>query len=111
MTNRILITYIAAALATPALAQDAARGKETYMKAGCWECHGRAGQGGGYTGPKLAPDPPPLVAMQAYIRHPGGDMPPYSEKVLPNSAVADVRAFLLTLPRPPAAKTLPGLNK
>jgi mono/diheme cytochrome c family protein len=110
-----LFAILMTAAVLPAFAQNgeaaAARGKELFMQVGCWQCHGRTGQGGGYTGPKLAPDPPPLAVIQAYVRHPSGDMPPYTEKVISNAGLADIRAFLLTIPRPPAAKTLPGLTR
>ena len=41
-----------------ALAASAENGKQAFMRAGCWQCHGTMGQGGA-TGPKLAPDPLP----------------------------------------------------
>src|SRR5262249_5539258 len=39
-----------------ALAASAEKGKEAFVKHGCWECHGFLGQGAS-TGPKLGPDP------------------------------------------------------
>ena len=111
MKLALLLAAAVVALGAPALAQDAAHGKDLYMKLGCYQCHGTLGQGGSYTGPRLAPDPPSLAYMKSYIRHPARDMPPYSEKVLSDAFLADIRAYLLTVPRPPAAKDLPGLGR
>ena len=67
-----------------ALAASAEKGKAAYVKNGCWQCHGFVGQGG-VTGPKLAPDPMPLEALSAFMRHTNGAMPPYQEAVLSNA--------------------------
>jgi cytochrome c551/c552 len=42
-------------LAQAAVAASAENGKQVFMRAGCWQCHGTIGQGAA-TGPKLAPD-------------------------------------------------------
>ena len=85
------------------------KGKQLFMKNGCYECHGTVGQGG--TGPRLAPRPLAAAALTAYVRKPAGGMPPYSVKVLPDSDVADIRAYLATIPEPPAAKGITLLNQ
>ena len=87
---------------------NADNGKQLFMKHGCYECHGTVGQGG--TGPHLAPRPLAAAALTAYVRKPGGGMPPYSAKVLPDAEVADIRAYLATIPESPAAKSIPLLN-
>ena len=112
MHRRILLAIAAVLCAStlPALEGDAAKGKQTYTRVGCWQCHGREGQGGGYVGPRLAPDPIPYVALEAYIRSPSGDMPPYSKKVLSDAEVRNIYAFLKTLPKPAPAKSIPILN-
>ena len=92
-----------------ALAADAGKGKQAYMKYGCWQCHGTVGQGG-VTGPKLAPEPMPLEAMTAFIRNSNRTMPPYREQVLPNDDLADIHAYLASIPKPPDYKTIPILN-
>jgi hypothetical protein len=43
----------------------------------------------------------PLEAMRAYIRAPAAQMPPYREPSLPDADIADIHAYLLTIPRPP----------
>jgi ubiquinol-cytochrome c reductase cytochrome c subunit len=79
------------------------------MKYGCWQCHGTVGQGSPISGPKLAPDPLPLEAMSAFIRGSNRAMPPYKEEVLPNTDLADIHAYLSSVPKPPDYKTIPLL--
>jgi ubiquinol-cytochrome c reductase cytochrome c subunit len=83
-----------------ALAADAAKGKVAFAKYGCWQCHGTVGQGSPISGPKLAPDPLPLEAMSAFIRNSNRAMPPYREAVLPNDDLADIHAYLSSVPKP-----------
>ena len=92
-----------------ALAADAAKGKQNFLKYGCWQCHGTVGQGG-VTGPKLAPDPLPLEAISAFIRNSNRQMPPYREAVLPNEDLADIHAYLSSIPKAPDYKSIPLLN-
>jgi len=75
-------------------------GRQVYTKKGCYACHGREGQGSPTTGPRLGPNPMPLPAFTRYIRAPRGQMPPYTEKVLPDAELADIYAFLQARPRP-----------
>lgn len=91
----------------PAKAGNAENGKRLYTKYGCFECHGRAGQGSTTSGPRLGPDPIPLSSFVWYVRNPTGQMPPYTEKVASDQDLADIHAFLESLPHPPDAKTVP----
>jgi len=90
-------------------AGDAAKGKENFMKYGCWQCHGTLGQGSPVTGPKLAPDPIPLEAMSSFIRNSRRTMPPYRVEVLPEADLADIHAYLSSVPKPADYKTIPLL--
>ena len=90
-------------------AESAEKGQAAYVKHGCWQCHGFAAQGGA-AGPKLAPDPMPLVALTAFVRHTRGAMPPYQEAILSSADLADIHAWLQSLPRPRDYKTIPLLN-
>jgi ubiquinol-cytochrome c reductase cytochrome c subunit len=92
-----------------AVAADAAKGKQNFMKYGCWQCHGTVWQGSPISGPKLAPDPLPLEAMSAFIRGSNRAMPPYKEEVLPNTDLADIHAYLSSVPKPTDYKTIPLL--
>ena len=90
--------------------ENAENGRRTYVKAGCYQCHGYDGHGG--AGPKLVPNPLALPAFIAYIRHPPpGGMPVYSSKVMSDAELADVWSFLKTLPAPRPVKDIPLLNQ
>jgi ubiquinol-cytochrome c reductase cytochrome c subunit len=90
-------------------AGDVAKGKDSYMKYGCWQCHGMVGQGSPVTGPKLAPEPMPLEAMSSFIRNSRRTMPPYRVEVLPDADLADIHAYLSAVPKPADYKTIPLL--
>ena len=92
-----------------AFAADPVKGKASYVKHGCWQCHGFMGQGG-ITGPKLAPEPIPLPAMNAFLRNTNGPMPPYMEAVLSNADLADIHSYLQSIPKAPDYKSIPLLN-
>lgn len=83
---------------------NAENGKRLFAKNGCYECHGREGQGSSMTGPRIAPDPVPLDVLSRYVRKPTGEMPPYTAKVISDQELADIYAFLQSRPHPPAAK-------
>src|SRR5690242_18041228 len=109
MKRSFVALWIGAALYFPLAAQDsgnAENGKKLFLKNGCYECHGTVGQGG--TGPRLAPRPLPASALTAYVRKPGNGMPPYSAKVMSDAEIADIRAYLATIPEPP--KDIPPLK-
>lgn len=95
-----------AAAQAPGPKGDAGHGKQVFDAVGCYECHGHVGQGAAASGPKLAPDPIPLGAMTALVREPLNQMPGYSEKVLSDQDVADIYAYLSSVPRPPAVKDI-----
>lgn len=89
---------------------NADTGKALFLKNGCYQCHGTEGQGGA-AGPRLAPDPIPFRAIEAYVRAPRGDMPPYTAKVMSEQQLADIYAYLKARPRPPALENLPLLAR
>jgi mono/diheme cytochrome c family protein len=95
------------------LAASAEKGKVAYMKYGCWQCHGTEGQGSAITsaGKVLAPDPMPLETFVAYVRSSDRAMPPYSEKVLSNEDLADMHAYLASIPKAKDYKSIPLLNQ
>ena len=89
---------------------NADNGKRLFKSYGCYECHGSHGQIVSRTGPALAPDLIPFEGFAAYVRHPAGSMPPYTEKVVSEQDLADIYAFLQSASHPPAAKSIPALN-
>ena len=106
---------LAALAAVLVLGQSAAsgapaeKGQALYLKYGCWQCHGTVGQGG-VTGPRLAPDPLPFDALANFVRASSGQMPPYRQAVLPDADLAEIYAYLQSIPKPPDPKTLPLLR-
>jgi ubiquinol-cytochrome c reductase cytochrome c subunit len=104
---------LAAALAlgqASAVAASAEKGKAAFVRHGCWECHGYQGQGG-VTGPKLAPDPIPFEALSAFVRTTSRNMPPYREEILSDADLADIYAYLQSIPKGPDPKSIPLLNE
>ena len=86
-------------------------GKKLFVSAGCALCHNGEGQGGG-PGPRLAPNPN-MLAFKVFaqrVREPINSMPPYTTKVLSDQQLADIYAFLRTVPKPPDVSTIPLLR-
>jgi mono/diheme cytochrome c family protein len=120
--SRLLgVAFIATALATSMFAAraddvmpagDPVNGKRVYLADGCFECHGRAGQGGqfNYQTPALAQTALPVESFVAFLREAPNDMPSFSTKVLSDKDAADIHAFLQSLPGPRPAKEIPQLN-
>ncbi len=107
---RILVVVACLAFAHAAHAAGSAeKGKAAFVQHGCWQCHGFVGQGG-VTGPKLAPNPMPLEAMSVFVRNTRGGMPPYQKPVLSDADLADIHAYLSSLPKAPDVKSIPLLN-
>ena len=109
LSPRCGLAAVAASLALfaglgAAQAADAARGKTLFtQKYGCYQCHGTEGQGAS-TGAKLAPNPIPYEALQAFVRTTSGNMPPFRESVLPNDDLADIYAYLQSIKAGPNYK-------
>jgi mono/diheme cytochrome c family protein len=93
---------VVAAQAQEAPRGDSANGKRLYLANYCYTCHGRVGQGGAYNGPApaLAKTAMPYEGLVGQTRNPSNDMPGYSAQVLPDQALADIYAYLQSLPGP-----------
>jgi mono/diheme cytochrome c family protein len=101
-------------MAMAAMAQtktgDAANGKRLFEKNACYQCHGYWGQGG-VAGVRLAQTRLPFVAFSAFVRNPpSGSMPPFRAKVMSDQELADVYAYIKSIPEPKPAKDIPLLN-
>jgi mono/diheme cytochrome c family protein len=92
---------------------DAVNGKRVYLADGCFECHGRAGQGGAmnYPTPALARLELPVESFVAFLRAAPNDMPAYSADVLSDQDATDIYAFLQSLGGRKPAKDFPLLNQ
>jgi mono/diheme cytochrome c family protein len=102
---------------TVAQAQDAPPGnagigKRLFIADGCYTCHGRSGQGGAYNGPApiLAKTALPFDGFRAQIRNPVNDMPGFPAALLSDKDIADIYAFVQSLPGPRSAKDIAILN-
>jgi mono/diheme cytochrome c family protein len=95
-----------------AFAASAEKGKAAFIQHGCWQCHGTQGQGSIMTsgGKRLAPDPLPWEAFAGFVRSTNRAMPPYSEKILSDADLADIYAYLQSIPKPQAVKDIPLLK-
>jgi mono/diheme cytochrome c family protein len=91
---------------------DAANGKRLYLADGCFTCHGRSGQGGAYNTPApiLAHSAMPFDGFKGQIRNPINDMPAFPSAILSDKDIADIYAFVESLPGPRSPKDFPILN-
>jgi mono/diheme cytochrome c family protein len=116
--KRVTVAALAVAAASVgAMAQDAPKGdtssgKRVYLAMGCFTCHGRSGQGGALNGPApiLAHTAMPFEGFKGQVRNPVNDMPAYSDAVLSDKDIADIYAFVETLPGATSAKDISILN-
>jgi mono/diheme cytochrome c family protein len=112
----VMLLAIGAALGAQTAAQpeapkgDAAKGKKMFGDYGCYQCHGYVAQGSAGTGPRLAPRPIPFAVLSKYVRRPTGEMPPYTAKVVSDQDLADIYAYLLSIPLPPPVDSVPLLK-
>ena len=89
---------------------SAENGKKLFLRDGCWECHGYAGQGG-RDGARLAETALTTAQFTRYIRRPSGAMPAYIEKVVSDAEAAALWAYVRTLTGPKTAKEVPLLTE
>jgi mono/diheme cytochrome c family protein len=101
-----------AARAQDAPPGDAVEGKRLYLAVGCFTCHGRSGQGGAMNGPvpALAKTAMPFDGFKGQLRQPADEMPAYSEKVMTDRQIADIYAFVESLPGRRPTKDMKILN-
>ena len=100
----------APASASSAATGNAESGKKLYVTYFCWSCHGSNGRAGG-TGPAIAPTTRSGEDLIKYVRKPRGPMPPYTSKSISDKDLADIAAFLRSVPKDPDPKTIPLLNQ
>jgi mono/diheme cytochrome c family protein len=92
---------------TPATG-SAEQGKALYLAYSCYACHGYDGHGG--AGAKLVPLAMTVTRFSAYVRNPRR-MPPYTDKVLSDPQLADLFAYIKSLPASPSADQIPLLGR
>ena len=78
---------------------NVANGKQLFVKMSCYYCHGTEGQGSiAGVGPRVALVSRSYESFTRYVRQPSGRMTAYSEKILSDGELADIYAFLRSLP-------------
>ena len=85
-------------------------GKAHYTTDGCYQCHGTLGNGAAISGPRLSYTELPFEAFLMQLRQPANEMPPYEAKIISDATVADIYAYMKSLPPSPDAKSLPLLT-
>lgn len=110
LLTMVFLAVAAASAQTPA--GNAKRGSELFLKNSCYACHGFSGENG--PGARLVPMKLTQTGFIAYVRNPPrpNQMPSYSPKVLSDADMADIYAYIKTIPdteRP--AKSIPLLNQ
>ena len=98
-------------------AGNADNGKAVFLKAKCFSCHGTVGQGG--PGGRLAPKPVPFAAFRTFVRqgkvnNPAANrnwtgMPPFSARFISDAELADIYAYLASIPEPLPPVSIPLL--
>jgi mono/diheme cytochrome c family protein len=91
---------------------DVQKGKAAFLRFGCWQCHDFAGEGSVATsnGKVIARTALPLDAFDAFIRNTNGAMPPFRSEVIYDADLADIYAYLQSLPPPKPVADIPLLN-
>lgn len=96
----------------PAPAGNVEAGKKVFTRDGCYECHGREGQGAAQgAGPRIGPPQLSFEAFTKYVHQPAGQMPPYTSKVISDQELADIYAYLQSRPKAAPSKDIPLLNQ
>jgi len=111
MRTLILIAALTLGAACASAQGNAKAGADHWMKYTCYGCHGFSGQNG--PGFRLVPMKMTVENFTKLVRNPGAPqrMPPYSEKNLTDAQLADIWAYLKTLPDAPAAKDIPLIQQ
>jgi mono/diheme cytochrome c family protein len=102
----VTLGILTALAQTAAPTGNAQNGKKLFAADGCYQCHGYEAQGATPTGPRLGPRPIAFAQFSKYVRNPTGQMPPYTSKSVPDKDLADIYAFLQSLPAPPAVDAI-----
>ena len=98
-------------------AGNAANGKIAFMKAACYSCHGTMGQGG--PGGRLAPMKLSNQTFLKAVRNGKKDedqskywdgMPAFPTRFVSDSELADIYAYLASIPAPPPVNDIPLLK-
>lgn len=93
------------------VASSSERGQQTFMRVGCYLCHGTNGQSNYYAARTLTPNTLSPEAIGQFIRSNSGLMPVYPKEVLSDNEIIDIVAFLKTIPPSPSADSIDILKE
>jgi ubiquinol-cytochrome c reductase cytochrome c subunit len=111
LIGAILVVFaIGSAAAQDTPRGDAKAGLATFQKYGCYTCHGILGQGSLRDGPRINAAGIGYQAVLQQLRTPRYEMPAFTAVQISDSQVADIFAYLTSLPKPPDAKSLKQLQ-
>ncbi len=104
----LAVCAFGSAAQTPAQAASPENGRKAFVTHGCWQCHGFEGQGSAVTsnGKVVANTELPLESFDAFVRSTNGAMPPFRETILSSGDLADIYAFLQSVPKPKDPKDI-----
>jgi mono/diheme cytochrome c family protein len=92
------------------LAGDVDKGAAIFVKNGCYQCHGRIGQGT-IAGARLMQTKLTQAGFIGFVRNPPpSSMPQFRVKSMSDQELADVYAYIKSIPPPKAAKDIPLLS-
>jgi mono/diheme cytochrome c family protein len=110
MSKLVLIFVFCTAIAGAQTAAAGDSGKDLYLKFNCYACHGFSGQNG--SGARLVPMRMTQEAFSTVVRKGRRQMPHFTAKVLPETQLGEIYAYIKTLPDlTPSAKSIPSLNE
>ena len=91
---------------------DPAKGRAAFVEYNCSWCHGTEAQGGlPANGPRIARVSRSVQSFIDYVRKPTTRMSAYSEASISDAALADIYAYLRSLPDATPARNLPLLDQ
>ena len=92
------------------LTGDAERGRAIFERNACYQCHGHIGQGG-IAGARLMQTKLSQAGFIGFVRNPPpSSMPQFRAKIMSDQELADVYAYIKSIPPPKAAKDIPLLS-
>jgi mono/diheme cytochrome c family protein len=104
----ILMASFAVLASAQSPAGDPKHGKELFLSYACYSCHSFDGHGG--AGARLVPMPLNQAGFIGFVRN-AGRMPSYGPKVISDDKLADIYAYIKTLPVSPDAKNIPLIQE
>jgi len=95
---------------TKDLSGDVEKGRAIFVKNGCYQCHGYLGQGG-ISGARLMQTKLSQAGFIGFVRNPPpSSMPQFRAKIMSDQELADVYAYIKSVPAPTPVKDIPLLS-